>query len=141
MPTRFGKLRGEGKALENAVAGTHGTDRRPPLTLRAAALPHHARDEPGLAPRGLDFLFQKAMRVSSDISRSRIGPGPAFIVADASRLAGIVAVAAFQFEIAVVAAEPVDRNFLGPAARFDDAGAAHARDAAIVLSARRHVAL
>src|SRR5260370_25817505 len=111
------------------------------MALRAAALPHHARDEPGLGPRGLDVFFQKAMRGSSDISRPRIGPGPAFVVAGASRLAGIVAFAAFEFEIAVIAAEPVDRIFLGRAARFDDAGAAHARDAAIVLSARSHVAL
>src|SRR5260370_28954069 len=111
------------------------------MTLRAAALPHHARDDPGLAPRGLDVFFQKAACVFSDISRPRIGPGPAFVVAGASRLAGIVAFAALEFEIAVIAAESVDRNFLGRAARFDHAGAAHARDAAIVLSARRHVAL
>src|SRR6266481_3643663 len=104
-------------------------------------LPHHARDEPGLAPRRLDVFFQEAVRILSDISRPRIGPGTAFVVVDTGRLAGIVAVAAFQTEIAVVAAQPVDRNFLGAVARLDHAGAAHARDAAIVLGAHRHVAL
>src|SRR5216683_7308691 len=106
-----------------------------------SSLPHHARNKPGLAPRRLDVLFQEAVRGFSGISRPRIGPGPAFIVGGAGRLALIVAVAAFQFEIAIIAAETVDRGFCSAVARFDHAGTPHARDAAIVLGARRHVAL
>ena len=63
-------------------------------------LPHHARDKPGLAPRRLDLLFQEAMRVPADIARPRIGPGPAFVVGGAGGLAGLVALAALEFEIA-----------------------------------------
>src|SRR5438552_9215836 len=80
------------------------------------------------------------MRRASDISGPRIGPGAAFVVGGACRLAGIVAVAALEFEITVVAAEAVDRSFLSAAARFHHAGAAHARDATIILGAHRHVA-
>src|ERR1700682_1858809 len=106
-----------------------------------SSLPHHARDEPGLAPRRLDVFFQKTVRGFSGIARPRIGPGPALVVGGAGLLALIVAVAAFQFEIAVIAAEPVDRGFRSPVARFDHPGTAHAGDAAIVLGARGHVAL
>ena len=59
------------------------------------ALPHHAGGKTSLAPRRLDVFFQKTVRVFSDISRPRKGPGPAFVVADAGRLAGIVIVAVF----------------------------------------------
>src|ERR1700722_14955881 len=104
-------------------------------------LPHHARDEPGLAPRRLDFLFQEAVRLLADIARPRIGPGPAFIVLGAGCLAGFVALAAFEDEIAVVTAEPVDRGFDRTVARLDYAGAANARDAASILDPRRHIAL
>src|ERR1700739_2918690 len=103
-------------------------------------LPHHARDKYGLAPRRLDFLFQKAMRIFSDISAPRIGPGPASIVAGASGLAGFVALAAFELETVVIAAEPVDRGFDRPVARFDHASPAHTRDAATILDARRYAA-
>src|SRR6185295_6978576 len=105
------------------------------------ALPHHARDEPRLAPRRLDVLFQIAMRVTADIAGPGIGPGAAFVVGGARRLAGLVALGAFQIEIAIVAAETVDRGFDRTAALLDHAGAAHAGDAAIILRARRHVAL
>src|SRR5450755_2184909 len=108
--------------------------------MTAQLLPHHARGEPGPAPRRLDFLFQKAVRGFSGISRPRISPGPALVVAGAGRLALIVAVAAFQFETAIIAAGPVDRGFDRAIARFDHAGAAHTGDAAIVLGPRRHVA-
>src|SRR5450631_4347160 len=109
--------------------------------MTAQLLPHHARDEPGLALRRLDFLFQEAVGGFSGIARPRIGPGPALVVAGAGRLAFVVAVAAFQFETAIIATGPIDRGFDRAVARFDHAGAAHARDAAIVLGARRHVAL
>jgi hypothetical protein len=66
-------------------------------------LPHDAGDESCLAPRRLDFLFQEAMRRLADISGPGIGPRPALVVADAGRLAGLVALAAFEFEIAVIA--------------------------------------
>src|ERR1700739_2381944 len=104
-------------------------------------LPHHARDKSRLAPRRLYFLFQKAMRVLSDISPARIGPGPASIVAGASRLADFVALAAFELETLVVAAEPVDRGFARPIVRFDHSGSAHARDAATIRDAGRYAAL
>src|SRR5713226_2160025 len=89
--------------------------------MTVLTLPHHARDEPGLAPRRLDFLFQEAVRGFSGISRPRIGPGPALVVAGAGRLALIVAVAAFQFETAIIAAGPVDRGLDRAIARFDHA--------------------
>src|SRR5882724_6692879 len=104
-------------------------------------LPHHARDKPRLAPRWLDVLFQKAVSIFSGISRPCIGPGPAFVVASASRLAGFVAVTPLEVEIAVIPAEPVNRGLDRSIARFDHAGAAHARDAAIILDARRHAVL
>src|SRR6476620_9363291 len=104
-----------------------------------AVSPHYTRGKSGLAARRLDVFLQKAVRLSSDISMARIGPGPAFVVADASGLAGVVAVAAFELEIAIVAAQPVDRNFLGAGTRLHHAGAAYARDATITLDPRRHV--
>src|SRR3984957_20260038 len=107
----------------------------------ARKFPHHARDKSRLAPRRLDFLFQKAVRVFSDISPPRIGPGPASIVAGASGLAGFVALTAFELKTVVVATEPVDRGFDRPVARFDHSGPAHARDAATILDAGRYAAL
>src|SRR6202795_4040308 len=124
-----------GESRDSGFDASH----RPGMTV--LLLPHHARDEPGLAPRRLDFLFQEAVRGFSGIARPRIGPGPALVVAGAGRLAFVVAVAAFHFETAIIAAGPVDRGFDRAGARFDHAGVAHARDAAIVLGARRHVAL
>src|SRR5882724_1198459 len=115
---------------------------RTPVTIRMPRmLPHHARDKPRLAPRRLDFLFQKTVSIFSDISRPRIGPGPAFVVAGAGRLAGFVAVAPLEIEIAVIPAEPVNRGLDRSIARFDHAGTAHARDATITLDARRHAVL
>src|SRR5205085_1530620 len=114
------------------------------VTRRGTArryLPHHPRNEPGPAPRRLDFLFQEAMGFPADISSPDIGPGPAFIVAGAGRLAKLVAFAAFHLKTLVVTAGAIDGGFNGPVARLDDAGAAHARDAAIFRHARRHVAL
>src|SRR5260370_16204012 len=81
------------------------------------------------------------MRILADIAGARIGPGPAFVVIGAGRLAGLIALVALQPEILVIAAEPVDRKFLDGIARFHHAGAAHARDAAIILDARRHAVL
>src|SRR6476619_6138371 len=104
-------------------------------------LSHHPRDEPGLAARRLDVFFQEAVRFLPDISRPCIGPGPAFVVARAGRLASLVAVTALEVEIAVIATEPVDRDLLRAVARLDHAGSADARDAAVVLDARRHAAL
>src|ERR1700732_1459878 len=104
-------------------------------------LPHHAGGKPRLAPRRLDILLQEAVSVFSDISRPRIGPGPAFIVAGASRLAGFVAVAPLEVETAVITAEPVNRGLDRSIARLDHAGAAHARDAAIIRDAGRHAVL
>src|SRR5229473_7546941 len=137
----IGESRDSGFDAEPVIGPARGRTRwhRPGMTVQL--LPHHARDEPGLAPRRLDFLFQEAVGGFSGISRPRIGPGPALVVAGAGRLALIVAVAAFQFETAIIAAGPVDRGLDRAIARFDHAGAAHAGDAAIVLGARRHVAL
>src|SRR5450631_436065 len=77
------------------------------------------------------------MRVLALIARPRIGPGAAFVVVGAGGLAGLLALI-FQSEIAVVAAEAVDRGFDRAVLRLDHAGAAHAGDAAIVLGAGRH---
>ena len=54
-------------------------------------LPHHAGNKAGLAPRRLDLLFQKTVRLLADISGARIGPGPAFVVGHAGGLADLVA--------------------------------------------------
>src|SRR5882757_443827 len=80
------------------------------------------------------------MRVPAGIARPRIGPGPAFVVVGASRLAGLVALIVFESEIPVIAAEAVDRGFDRAVAGFDHAGAPHTRDAAIVLDAGGHSA-
>src|SRR5439155_11240995 len=71
-------------------------------------LPHHPRNKPGPAPRRLDFLFQETMGFPADIAGPDIGPGPAFIVAGAGRLAKVIAFAAFQLKILVVAAGAID---------------------------------
>ena len=81
------------------------------------------------------------MRVAAGIAGPGVGPGAALVVSGAGGLAGLVAVAALQFEILVVAAEAVDRGFDGAVARFDHAGAAHPGDAANVLHPRRHAVL
>src|SRR6202047_1975253 len=113
-----------------------------PVTIRMPRmLPHHARDKPRLAPRRLYCLFSKAVEIFSDIPRPGTGPGPAFVVAGAGRLAGFVAVTPLEVEIAVIPAEPVNRGLDRSIARFDHAGTAHARDAAITLDARRHAVL
>src|SRR5580704_2223005 len=104
-------------------------------------LPHHAPDESGLAPRRLNFLFQEAVRFLADIARPRIGPGSAFVVFGAGCLADFVALSPFESETAIVAAGAVDRGFDRAVARLHHAGAAYARDAAIVLHPRRHTAL
>src|ERR1700761_1282427 len=91
---------------------------------------HHAGDEPGPAPRRLDFLFQEDMRFLADISRPGIGPGPALIVGGTGGLAIFVALIALEFEIAVIAADSIDRGFDPGGARLDHAGAANARHAA-----------
>src|ERR1700722_10956980 len=104
-------------------------------------LPHHARDEPGLAPRRLYFLFQEAVRFLADIARPRIGPGPAFVVLGAGCLADFVALSPFESETAKVAAGAVDRGFDRAVARFHHAGAAHARDAAVIPDPRRDAVL
>src|SRR5690349_10143472 len=109
----------------------------------AFALPelsHHARNKPGLPPRRLDVFLQIAMGVAAGITRSRIGPGPAFVVGGAGGLAGVIAFGALEVEILVVAAETVDRGFDRGILRLDHAGAADAGDAAIILGAGRHVA-
>src|SRR5947199_10405242 len=96
------------------------------LAGTTAALSYHARYEPGLSPRRLDILFQVAMRCPSDISGPRIGPGPAFVVGNASRLAGLVALTALDFEIPVIAAPAIDRSLDRSVARLNHPGAAHA---------------
>src|SRR5882757_1405935 len=128
-----------------------GSVTKPRISLRSSGLPvtyftkprspDHAGNQPGLAARRLDLFFQETMRLPPDISRTGIGPGPAFIVGGAGGLAGFVALAAFDVEIAVIAAEPVDRGFDRAVARFHHAGAAYARNAAGILDPRRHAAL
>ena len=54
------------------------------------------------------------MGFPADITRPDIGPGPAFIVAGAGRLAKLIAFAAFQLKILVVAAGAIDGGFNGP---------------------------
>src|ERR1700761_9311390 len=105
------------------------------------ALPHHARDEPGLAARRLDFLFQEAMRLAAGIAGAGKGPGAAFVVGGAGGLAGLVALAVLELKTVIVAAGPGDRVLDAGIARLDDAGAADAGDAAIVRHPRRHRAL
>jgi hypothetical protein len=101
----------------------------------------HARREPRFSTRRLDVLLQETVGIPANISGPRIGPCPAFVVGDASRLAKVVAVAAFKFETSVIAAIPVDRGLNRTVAGLDDAGAAHSRNAAIVLHAPRHAVL
>src|SRR5882724_5486109 len=100
-------------------------------------LPHHAGREPGFPPWRLDVFLQEAMRFAPGIAGPRIGPGAAFVVGGAGRLAFVVAFApALHIEILVVAAKAVDRGFDRGVARLDHAGAAHAGDATIVLRPR-----
>src|SRR6202040_2998524 len=86
-------------------------------------LPHPRRGEPGPVPRRFYFFFQEAVRFLADITRPRIGPGPAFVVLGTGGLADLVALAAFQGEAAVIAAGPVDRGFDRAVARLHHAGA------------------
>src|SRR5207237_1112837 len=81
------------------------------------------------------------MRTAPDIARPRVGPGEAFVVVGAGGLAGFVTLIVLESEIPVVAAETVDRAFDRTVPGFDDAGAAHAGDAASVLHTHRHAAL
>src|SRR5689334_8625552 len=81
------------------------------------------------------------MRLLADIAGARIGPGAALVVGGAGRLAGLLALALLDLKTLVVAAGAVDRGFVGAVSELDHAGAAHARDAAIVLHAGRHAAL
>src|SRR5205085_3950248 len=78
---------------------------------------------------------------AADVARAGVGPGAAFVVGGAGGLAGLIALMTFDVEIAVVAAEAVDRRLDGPGRLLDHAGAAHAGDAATVLGARRDVTL
>src|ERR1700742_4578735 len=103
-----------------------------------AMLPDYTGGKAGLAPWRLDFLLQKTVRLAADISRARIGPGPALVVGAAGRLAGLLVLAALEFKAAVVAARAVGRDFLRAVARLDHAGTAHSRYATVVADARRH---
>src|SRR6059058_1610044 len=89
-------------------------------------LPHHAGRKSRLPPRRLDVFLQKAVRLAPGIAGTRIGPGAAFVVGGAGRLAGVVAVPGAEIEILVVAAKPIDRGFDRGGSRLDHAGAAHA---------------
>src|SRR5579872_5338397 len=100
--------------------------------------PHHTRNKSRPAVGRLDFLFQEAVRLLADIAGSCIGPRAALVVGDASSVAGLVALVAFQLERTVIAPGAVDRCFDRPIARLDHAGATHAGDAAIVLHPWRH---
>src|SRR5215475_5121093 len=108
---------------------------------RPERLPHHSRNKSGPAPRWLDVLLQQTARFLAEIALADIGPGPALVVGGAGGLAGLVALAPLGIEAAVVAAGPVDRGLDSAIARLDDACAAHAGNAAIVLHPSRHRAL
>ena len=88
--------------------------------------------------RAGDFVLQVAARGRPDIAGPHVGPGAAFVL----RVAGGLARRAFRIgrglEVAVVAAEAVNRIFNAAAPRLDHAGAAHARHAALVFDARWH---
>src|SRR3954447_17498642 len=101
-------------------------------------LPHHARREPRLPPRRLDFLFQEAARFASGVARAGIGEGATFVVGGAGGLAGFFAFAVLHLEIAQIAAGTVDRGLYAFDTRLDHAGAAHTGDAAASRYARRH---
>src|SRR5258705_3139 len=79
--------------------------RSSPLNPR---LPHHAGRKSRLAARRLDVLFQKAMRFAPGIAGAGIGPGAAFVVGGAGRLAGVVAVLGAEIEAFLVATQSVD---------------------------------
>src|SRR4051812_25833495 len=101
-------------------------------------LPHDSRTEAGLATRWLDVLLQEAMRCLADITRPGIGPRPAFVFGGAGLLAGVVVLAVFQFETAVVPAQPIDRGLDRRGSGLDDARAANSGHTAIVLDPCRY---
>src|SRR3984957_16379471 len=96
---RFKNLRV--KIIVSSVVGLACGVSRSVTPQTVAMLPAHARREAGFPPRRLDFLLQKAVRLPADISRTRIGPGPAFIVGRARCLADFVALAPLELETAV----------------------------------------
>src|ERR1700739_1385154 len=58
------------------------------------AVPPHARRKSRPPARGLDFLFQEAMRFLADIACPRKSPGAAFVVGGAGGPAFLVALGA-----------------------------------------------
>src|SRR5450631_2755222 len=107
----------------------------------AAQLSHHARDAARLVPWRGDPVLQIAARERSNVAGPHIGPGAAFVLGLAGRLASGAGRIGRDLEIAIVAADAIDGIFDRTAPRLDRAGAAHARHAAFVLQARRHLVL
>ena len=62
------------------------------------SLPHHAGNKPGLRRGGLMSFFRKQRASLAGIARPRIGPGAAFVVAVAGRLAGSSPSPLFEIE-------------------------------------------
>ncbi len=86
------------------------------------------------------MIFQKAARSLPGITRPRIGPRPAFVVSLAGVFAFRAIIVFLDDDVAVIATWTIRGNFEFTRARFDHAGTAHARDAAITCHASRHAA-
>src|SRR5258708_29953753 len=86
-------------------------------------------------------VFQVAPRFRAKIAGSDIGPGAALGVGVAGRLAGLARCIGRYFEIAIVAADAINRELPHAVARLDDAGAMNAGCGGAVLHPRRHLAL
>src|SRR5437762_4290574 len=87
------------------------------LSLRPE-LPDNARNAARFAPRRLDLVFEKAARGRPEITGTRIGPGAAFVVGVARRLAGLAVGIRGDREVAVIPALPVDGELGGFVARL-----------------------
>src|SRR5262245_55672993 len=109
--------------------------------MKSAVLSHHTGQATRLAPRRLDLALEIAARGISLIAGPHVGPGAAAVLALARLLARLAGRIGRQVEVAVVAAEAIDRNLHRTGPRLDQARALDAGDAAGVLDALGHVAL
>jgi hypothetical protein len=103
-------------------------------------LSHYARNTTRLVPRARDLILEIATCARSDIAGPHIGPGPAFVLGLARRLASRTVRFSRNFQIAVIAAEAVNGILDWCLARLDHASTVDAGNTAFVLRARRHEA-
>jgi hypothetical protein len=98
--------------------------------LPSNPLSHHSGNAAWLTQRPGDVVLEITDRRRTDIAGSHVGPGATALLRLARLPAALAASIVGQIKVPIVAAVAIDAEFDRLATGLDDAGAAHARDAA-----------